>query len=271
VAFGIVTAACSCGAENRILSSIYTMPLRGITGPSLFLTGDFNTIASGLVGDYATDFTVSNNHVFLSINSADLTGAVDVTITGTIIDEITMIPSPTSEVITIDDTADQLYQTDGKFWEITDVSFGPGVTSINYDVGSVGYTDLNNSNFRIVSYRVDAVADGAIPGIRFKLIKVKDEGSKVMSLVDLEDIEVLPGPSGAIVDHLRGTRDFTPVGVNSLWNNDSTLVFKQGDFDAYFAGENTFRSLTHNEGLIIKVEDSSLVDHLTLSLRYVQI
>lgn len=253
----------------------FTLPLRGVVDNRINITGELRDVSTGETGDYVTDFALSNNHLYLLINS--LTGSGDVTITGTSLSESTAVPvGGDTETITVD-AAGVYYQSAKKWWEITNIDIPVGISAIDYDVGVVGYTDINNQNFRLIGYRVDAFAQGVSPDFRFRIIKIQDDGSKQMSIVDIEDIGVDSGSAGdQIIDGIRtggDDRSYNPA-VAELFGNNTTLVFKQSDFNTYFvADENLFRSGTHDEGLILRVEGSpsggiSNVDFITIQLRY---
>jgi hypothetical protein len=262
--------------DNPAQTVTFTLPLRGVVDSVINVTGEFRVVASNEVGDYATDFAVSNNHVYLLINA--ITGVGDITITGISLSESSSVPIVgDTEVITVDGTIGQYYQTSKKWWEVTNIDIPAGITVIDYDIGIVGYTDINNQNFELLAYRVDAFSQGVSPDFRFRLIKIQDDGSNKMSVVDVEDIGVDAGAAGdQIIDGIRVGGDDRSVNpaVASIWGDDTTLVFKQGDFSTYFAAnENIFRSGTHDEGLIIRVEGSpsggiTNVDFCTIQLRY---
>jgi hypothetical protein len=249
----------------------FTLPLRGVVSADLYLTGDFRTVASGQTGDYVTDFAVANNHGFILVNT--ITGTGNVTFTGTSVSESTGLAVVSdTEVIAVDATASQYYQTAKKWWEITNIDIPTGISAINYDVGVVGYTDINNQNFELLAYRLDAVSQGVNSRLRFKIIKIQDDGDNKMSVVDIEDIEVNAAEAGdVIIDWLRtggDDRSYNP-GVANLWANATTIVFKQSDFGTYFTlGENIFDSGIANEGLILRFEDSNNVDFAVLQVRY---
>ena len=262
-------------SQNVPQTITFTLPLRAVTDDVLNITGEFREVAAGETGDYATDFAVSNHHVYLYINS--LTGSGDVTITGTSIDEADGTPAAAdTETITVD-TASVFYQSAKKWWEITNIDIPAGITVVDYDIGVVGYSDINNQDFELLAYRVDAFSQGAAPDFRFRIIKVQDDGSKQMSLVDLEDIGVDSGEAGdQIIDGVRtggNDRSYDPV-VADIWGNDTTLVFKQGDFSDYFTSdENLCYSGSLAEGIILRIEGSPTagvtnVDFITIQLRY---
>jgi hypothetical protein len=263
------------GAQNPPQTIAFSMPLRGVTASQVNLTGELRTVSAGETGDFATDFAVSNNHVAILVNT--ITGSGDVTFTGTSIDESTAVPTADTEVISVDSTADQYYQTSKKWWEVTNIDIPAGISAINYDVVVIGYTDINNQNFELLAYRLDMVAQGNTPDIRFRIIKVQDDGSGKMSLVDVEDIGVDSGAvADQIIDGLRtgdDDRSYDPA-VATIWDDGQNFVFKQGDFATYFvADENIFDSGDSDEGMIIRFEGSpsggiTNVDFAVLQLRY---
>jgi hypothetical protein len=264
------------GAQNPPQTIAFSMPLRGVTASQVNLTGEFRTVSAGVTGDFATDFAVSNNHIFLLVNS--ITGTGDVTITGTSISETTSLPViGATETITIDASTNQYYQSSEKWWEVTNLDIPPGISAIDYDIGVVGYSDINNQNFELLAYRLDMVAQGNTPDIRFRIIKIQDDGNGKMSLIDVEDIGVDSGAVGnQIIDGLRtggDDRSYNPA-VATIWDDAQNFVFKQGDFSTYFvADENMFNSGDADEGMIIRFEGSpsggiTNVDFAVLQLRY---
>lgn len=269
---GVILVNINRGA-NTPQTLVFTLPLRGVVDTSLNLTGEFRTVAAAQTTDYATDFAVSNNHAFILVNT--ITGTGTITITGTSINETTAVSTiGDTEVITIDATAAQYYQSSKKWWDITNIAIS-GPSAINYDIGVVGYTDINNQNFTLLSYRLDMVSQGADADIRLQIIKVKDDGAGKMSLVYVEDIGVDDNAAGdQIIDHLRtGGDDRSYNGPTNVWEDNTTFVFKQGDFDTYFtADENVFLSGDNHEGLIIRFEGEGAgitnVDFASLQIRY---
>lgn len=262
--------------EQQPQDVTFALPLRGVSDAAFNFLGELRTVASGEVGDYATDFPLSNNHLSLQINS--LTGSGDITITGTSLSESTAIPiTGDTEVLTIDATG--RYQTDKKWWEVTNIDIPVGISAIDYDIEVVGYPDFGNTDFRLVGYRVEAYAQGNDPDFGFEIYKVQDNGNKKWELVTLESIGVDANNAGnQIVDSLRAganDRSYNPSS-SDIWLNDTTFVFKQFDFDSYFSNdENKFESSTKNEGIIVSLrgEDGAgggtitNVDHIQMFLR----
>jgi len=264
------------GAQNPPQTIAFSMPLRGVTAVQVNLTGELRTVSAGEIGDFATDFSVNNNHVAILVNS--ITGTGDITITGTSLSESTAVPVPAdTEVITVDASTNQYYQTSKKWWEVTNIDIPAGISAINYDVVVVGYTDINNQNFELLAYRLDLVAQGVNPDIRFRIVKVQDDGNGKMSLIDVEDIGVDSGAAGdQIIDGIRTAgddRSYNPA-VGAIWADGENFVFKQGDFSTFFsADENLFNSGDSDEGMIIRFEGSpsagiTNVDFAVLQLRY---
>lgn len=257
---------------GTIQSKIYSLPLRGVLGAELNITGGvFRSQAAGLTGDYATDFAVDNNHIYLLVNS--ITGTGGITITGTSVNEVDGTPAAgDTEVIEVDDTAAQYWQSTKKWWDVTNIDIPAGISAINYDLGVVGYIDFGNMDYKIVGYRIDAPSKGVNSQMRFRIIKINDDGAGKMHLSDIEDIEI-DASSGTdqVVDYLRtGGDDRThDPGVASLWANGTVVVLKQSDFDTHFTSdENVFESSTKDEGFILRIEDANNVEFITLRLDY---
>jgi len=259
----------------------YTLPLTGVVDNIVPLVGVFETKASGVTATDATDYPISNQHVWILINSLNLVGGDatstgTITITGTSLSESTAVPvSSDTEVITIDDSTGAYYQSNKKWWEITNIEIGADIASINYDHGALGYPDLGNRDFKIVGYRCDAFAAGVNPDFRLIISKVHDLGGKKAEFTDLEDIGVDANAAGnQIIDHIRtgaDDRSFDP-DVSAIWLDNETLTFKQLDFDSYWDGENEIYGENNDEGFFIRIEGEgggiSNVDFIALMLYY---
>ena len=251
----------------------YTLPLTGVVDIVFPLTGTFRTEGAGATGDVATDWAVSNQHAFILVNS--ITGSGSVTVSGTSLTESTAVPSAGDfETLTIGATG--YFQTDKKWWEIINIDIPAGISAIDYDYGVVGYPDLGNTDFKIIGYRCDAYSAGVSPDFQISILKVQDDGSKVMSIVTLESIGV-DANSGAdqIIDHVRtgaDDRSYDPT-VADIWENNTMFTFKQLDFDSYFlSDENHILAANNNEGYIIVIDGEgggiSNVDFINLYLYY---
>ena len=123
-------------------------------------------------------------------------------------------------------------------------------------MGSIGYTDISNANFRITGYRFEGQHVGNGLAFNLHIDKVKDDVSCKYSIVKLEDIQIISSSagsgSGSIVDNTRsGARNFSTV-LYDFWSSFSDMVLKQGDFDTFFGSdENVFYSATSDEGVLI--------------------
>lgn len=234
----------------------FQMPLRGVTDDKMKMGGELREVTTGETGDYATDFAVTNHHVYLYVNS--ITGSGDVTITGASNSESTGVPvGADTETLTVD-TALKYYQTDKKWIEVTNIDIPAGISAINYDVGVVGYVDLGNTDFKIIGFRLDATAQGTDADMAFQIIKVQDDGSKKMTLPYLENMAIDSGNGGVQwVDNLRtggDDRSYTPAVVQ-IWGNNTVLNFKTLNFDDYFsANQNHLYCSSLHEGYILRIE-----------------
>ncbi len=252
-------------------SITFSMPVKGVLSDDFNLVGERRTVAAGQIVNFAADTPVSNNHIFILVNA--ITGTGTATVTGDSISESTSVVSlDDTEVITIDGTAAQHYQSSKKWWEISSVVFSAGITAVNYDVGVVGYTDLNNENFELTGYRLDAKADGVDPNFTLVLTKIQDDGSGKMSFITVEDITADSGAVGnQIIDNLRtgGNDRSYDSDSDNVWETDETLVLKQGDLSTFFSSdENIFDSGSEDEGLIISFNTVNNVGFVVLQLRY---
>lgn len=240
------------------------------------LAGSLRTVASGGNGDFVSDFPVGNNHIFFLVNS--IVGAGDVIITGVSTDESTGVSIvDDTEIMSITEMSNQYWQSKKKWWEGRQVSIPASISSINYDIGVVGYPDFGNRDFKIIGYRLDAKSNGKDPSFMFQILKVKDDGEKRMSIVYLENLGIDSGAiENQVVDALRmgeNDRSLNPAG--SVWLEDTIAVLKCGDFDTFFSNEqNHFSSFKKDEGYILRLAglsggDISNVDFVTIDLRYV--
>lgn len=260
--------------EKEAKSVSWFIPMTGVVDSSFVVTGEIRDVASALSGDYATDFAVGNQHVYILISSVGTGG--DIVVTGTSLSEDTAVPvTADTETITVDTTPGQYYQTDKKWLEVTNVDVS-GTAGIGYSVGVVGYIDFGNRDFTLLGYRAEFRSTSDIADIRLVMQKAQDDGSKKMSIVDVERIGVdSTNSNGQIYDSLRsGGNDRSYTAVDNLWPNDTMFVFKQGDLSTYFSSdENTFECASKAEGLIVRFEGEpsggiSAVDHCTLTLFY---
>jgi len=251
----------------------YTLPLKGVVDAILPLTGTFREIDSGETGDVGASFGVSNQHLYIYVNS--LTGSGDVSIVGAQLSENSSVQDSTGEEVITIDQAGTYYQTSFKWWEVDSITIPPGISAINYDYGVIGYPDMGNRNFSIIGYRCDAYADK--DGADFSLLidRVKDDGDKKMSVVPLENMGVQDEGVG-IVDNLRTgeyDRSFLP-NTSNFWEANSVLTLKQLDFNTYFTNnENDILSKEKNEGMFIRIEGEpgggiTDVDFIILYLYY---
>jgi hypothetical protein len=226
----------------------------------LILVGENEVISTGLIGDFTTDTGIRHNHLVILVNS--ITGTGTATVTGTSVAETTGVPiTSDTEVITIDGSTSQYYQTLKKWLEVTSVVFSVGITAINYDLIILGYLDLLNTNFTVNGYRLEALAgtSGNSTDITFKIERIKDDGSNKMSFVVLEDI-TFNNSTSTVTDNLRSggsDRGYTMVG-GSLWLDQTTFIFKQSDFNIYFTADENLVLGSANEGIIITITGDPL-------------
>jgi hypothetical protein len=261
----------------QIKALVFTTPLNGIVDRKFPIIGTFREIGAGETFDVVNSFPISNQHLYILVNS--ITTGGDLIITGTSLSESTALPVVgDTETISINTTNGQYYQTSKKWWEITHIDTTSNtIVDLNYDYGVVGYPDFGNRDFQVLGYRVDAYSQSDTPDFRIILFKVKDDGNKKMSIVNLEEIGVDSGNGGnQIIDFFRTgiyDRSYNP-DVTNIWLNNSTLTFKQLDFNSYFQNnENTFLSSTKDEGVVMEIKGApsagiSGVDYISVEFFY---
>lgn len=237
----------------------YTLPLSGVTANVVELTGTFREVAAGVTGDIATDWSVNNNHFYMYVNS--LTGSGDVTITGVSINESTGVPIGADTEVIVVDASGTYYQSNKKWWEITNIQAIGDISAIDYDYGVIGYPDLGNRNFRLIGYRCEALASGINADFTIIIQKFQDDGDKKMTIIDLESIGVDSNAAGdIIIDNLRvGGDDRSLDPASTVFDNGEQIVFKQLDFSDYFtSNENIVLGRSGNEGFYIRIEGAPL-------------
>ena len=141
----------------------------------------------------------------------------------------------------------------------------------------MGYADFNNNKFKLLGYRADVYTQGTNADLRFIINRVKDNGSKQLEIVTIEDIGFdANGGTDQITDHIRtggNDRSYNPTVANIIGDNQM-LTFKQFDFDSYFSSEeNVFLCKELNEGIIIRLEGEptggiSNVDWVSLQIKF---
>jgi hypothetical protein len=273
---------------------VFTLPLSGVTDTQIPLIGIFDTIGSSATGDITADWSVQNNHAFIKVNSL-VTGG-DVVITGDSVDESTgVITLADTETITVYPSGSrpatnhsEYYQTDKKWMAITNIDVSSGtIASINFNYGRIGYPDLGNRNFRFLGYRLEAYSDGIAPDMRFIWLKIDGQhGKKIMHIHTIEDIGVDSDAGGdQIIDNIRTGADDRSYNspLTNLWDNATTMVFKQLDLDDYWNANplplddiqpNLIDGRDSNSGYIIRIEGEpdgggiSNVQFIVLKLYY---
>ncbi len=245
-----------------------------ITTAPHYLTGEYREIANTLSADYATDFALANQNLYIDVITVTTGG--DFVITGASVDESTgVVTDADTETITITDTNATVYQTNKRWLEITNIDMSTGtIATIDYDIGVVGYLDLGNRNFTVTGFRAEIEANGATPDIQIRIRKVQDDGLGVMQLVTIESIGLdATAGNGVIDDNLRTSTDdrsFT-FGATALASGQMA-VLKNTDYKTYFtADENIIEGASKAEGIIIDYLGSpsgniNAVDHVTLTL-----
>jgi hypothetical protein len=175
----------------------------------------------------------------------------------------------TNEVITVDATG--LYQTNKKWLEITNIDIPAGISAINYDVGILGYLDLQNRDFTIEAMRADIISSGVNSDVSLVMLKVQDDGAGKCSLVEIEHYGV-DAPND-VVDELRTAgNDRSYTSSSTLWASGENFNFKQNDYNTFFSGdENIIEGSTKAEGIIFRLEGTSggninNVSHINLTL-----
>lgn len=225
------------------------------------LIGVFDTVATGLTGDLATDGTASGQRVGFTVNS--ITTGGDIVLTGNSRDPKTgLVTTSDTETITVDTTAGQIYITDKEWLEITNVNVTSGaITGINYDIGVDGTETFFNTDVRITGYRFIALSNGATSDFRLRISKFSADGDKKATFVEIEDIGIdSTGGNGSIVDGIRsGVDDRDYTYGSQAFPNDRSFVFSQNDFDSYFSADENIIFGSNGEGLIVEVRGQGQV------------
>jgi len=259
-------------ALQPILFKSFTLPLNGIVDPHIEIVGQNRSIGTGKTGNVTNAKAISNNQLYIKINSLASGGIV--TITGTSVDDNTGVPViGDTEQITVDSIG--LYQTEKAWWETTliDVS---ALSGVNYDYGLLTQMGFVGRSFRLIGYTFQGYAQSNTADFRFTIKKLKDLGNKKKELISLEDIGFDSGNSGnQIIDHIRtGTHDRTlnPV-VSNIVKNNSTMFLGQYDLSDYFTAGEPYFDITKEEGIIVDFGGEgggfSGMDFITVYIGYI--
>lgn len=273
------------GDPGPVSSSAQTMwfslfPDQSRDDDLMYATGIFFNIDTNQTGNYTTDFGVQNNHVYIKINSITIgTATINLTFTGTSISEVTAVPvTGDTEIITIDSTVNQEYQTLKKWLEITNISVGlNGGDTIDYDIGVLGYSDIGNADITVEGYRMEAQnpENNASVNLSFIIEKLQNDGGNKISFVELENIEIDSNGIHTITDNVRSglsARDYSTSTI--LWPGGTTFVLKQTDFSTFFTLNENIIQGTNNEGFLIKLSSTSSLgspsgtNYVRLQIRY---
>lgn len=226
------------------------------------INGGNKLVSAGNTGNVA-NFLVNGHHIMFVVNS--VTPTATITVTGTSVSEADGIPTTgDTEVITVDAAGN--YQTSKKWM------FGATTVSgtINYDIRRLGYEDYSNTDFRLSSWRLEAVSEGPATSLRFRVVGVEDLGSNKMQLNTLEDMTI---DNTGITDNLRTAGDdrsaTSPV---TYWANTTITAKKQIDFNSFFtSGENVFKGSTLDEGYYFEIVSFNKVGVLRFGINVEQI
>jgi hypothetical protein len=240
----------------------YSTALTSGQGTTLYLTGT----QSLLLASRTTAFTSGggtdaigpgNNHILFDVTTLTLAGgatSATASITGTLISEVTGVPTTTTETIVFSSTG--TYQTIGKWLAVTAISF-TDVASIAYSVTDLGYVDFQNTDVKITGYRCEVLGDSSSGGdgdITLELVTISQSGSAT-TIDTIENIKI-DGTTDTITDTQRGTRGFTMPSGN-LWPTNSNFVLKQSDFDTYFTSDENVINGASNGGIIARVSSTN--------------
>ena len=253
------------GTSLQSLQYSINLDIRAI-GKEFFFVGVNDVVATGQSGNFTTPFSVYNNHVYLKIISASVSGTPSVTITGTALSESTGIPTPDTETFNLNPSAVGEYQSIKKWYIVTSITFS-NTTPSNYDIGVLGYLDFLNTDVKILGYRLEVLGDNnsSNSDINFQIIKVDNGTNNIISLIDLENITI-DGDGGAngtgqITDFARSSaRNFTMPNTADLWPLGTDFVIKQTDFDTFFTSDENHILGSDNEGILIKISSSQDFD-----------
>lgn len=268
------------GAIEPIIQSMWFtgFPQQTSNLNEIVFTGLEENEFSSVTGDFTTRYGVRGNHVSILVNSITTGGVL--TVTGTSIPEDTAVPmAGDTESITVTSTAGIRYQTIKKWLEVSSINVTSGtITGINYDIITLGYTDIGNQDFQLVGYRLEAEAGrtGDSTDLTFYINRVKDLGSKMYEIFPIENI-TLDNATNSITDNLRSgpdDRSFTCTPPAELWKDDTHITIKQTDFTTYFGAESIVHASDADEGIIVYVTGNNLgypdgTDYIRIQLRYI--
>lgn len=215
-----------------------------------------------------TDITTRNfagHRVCITVNS--LTGSGDVVISGTYVDDTSNCPTIGTETITIDIGDSQHYSSTHRFMEVTSIAIPNSITSINYDLITLGVYNKQTTNVELIGMRTEvSKASGKTQSLRIRLWKTQDDGSNKFSKIALEDVII--DTKGITDNMVQGNRASIRTISASLFDDDQPVLFNSADYTTYFTnGESSVDSRAKPmEGFIIRLDCNS-IDEVSILVR----
>lgn len=255
----ILTAKSASGDLRWVANTQFAqwfLPFNAIADAEFPLVGEISNVASGLVADFATTTSMRGTHVSILVNS--ITTGGDLIVSGDSIDPNTGVVTNTdNEIVTVDTTAGQRYQTDKIWLEITGVDITSGaITGLNYDIDRLSYIFDSISGFlptqiRIIGYTIQFQTTNNNADLGLQMFIINDAGSKKLAIDTIEDIVwTSTVGNGVITDNLRtagNDRSFTWT-VTSIGAN-TTFTYRMLDFNSFFSGGENIVGAASNDGL----------------------
>jgi len=236
----------------------FSMDLAGSKVSPNFPNGtSFATVLGAQAATWGPGAQKMQGH-YCALGVTGLTGSGDITITGNSVDVDTGVVT-IADTEDIEVTAGGYYVTRNRWYLITDITIPVGITVITYDVIAASWHVCTDTNADIVAYRITGYKIAAhhtgTPSLQFRLLGIKRTGANSINLSTLEKFTVT---SLALVDSLRGTRDYASAVLSEL---GFPFRFGIDDFDTYFVtDENVFQEGTYNDGFIIEITHSDIDD-----------
>ena len=274
IAYGYLATGPQGPSAVNSLQYSFSMERANFPEP-FYVAGTNQLLQSGITTNYTSSFSIENNHLLIYVDTLVATAGATIKVTGTKVDEATKVPITSfTETINILTQTAKYYQTIAKFYIITEISVthtGSNITSISYDLYSLGYIDFLNNNVKIIGYRTDILGDlnGPNADINFQILRVKQNGSET-SLLTLEDIYVFGNTTdppdyptaNKIYDNIRTTpNDRSYTSPIDIWPQNTEFVLKMTDFNTYFTNQENYIEGNNNEGIIIKLDSTNLGDN----------
>ena len=263
---------------TRTQFASWFLPFDAIADAEFPLIGEVSNVITGTGADFATTTAMRHTHCSILVNA--ITTGGDLVVSGDSIDPIDgVVTIADTEIIVLDTTAAQRYQTDKHWLEITGVDVSSGtITGINYDIDRLSYLfDSIEGLFtvvRVLGYRIQFQTNNNGADLGMQMFVVNDDGGKKTSVDTLEDIIwTSTNGNGVITDNLRGGGSSRAYNANvTQVASGDVFAYTMIDFNSFFSGGENVINGGLNDGLQIIFTGTggglNNIEHGTLTIAF---